>query len=71
MRNPFATENRACVVGALAPYNYGLLLAGAEHTEIVEVIQHSQVLPQGFNDPAVFSVDSVFSVAKSFFKRFY
>jgi hypothetical protein len=28
-----ATEIRACVVGALAPYNHGLPLAGAEITE--------------------------------------
>ncbi len=28
-----ATEFRACVVGALAPYNHGLLLAGTENTE--------------------------------------
>jgi hypothetical protein len=33
MKKQFATEYRACVVGALAPYNHGLPLAGAETTE--------------------------------------
>jgi hypothetical protein len=48
-----ATENSACVVGALAPYNHGLPLAGTEYTE----------------REAVFSVISVFSVANWLFEE--
>jgi hypothetical protein len=66
MKNQFATEDSACVVGASAPYNHGLPLAGTEITEKLAVALPLSDLFAKREHSAVLSVCSVFSVAKSF-----
>ncbi len=57
IQKQFATEYRACVVGALASYNRGLPLAGTEEGKCVYPIPAEQI------GPCAFSVGSVSSVA--------